>query len=337
MKKLIAFAIFALACASFAQNSSVRIDGSSTVYPISLAVAEDFQVVNPDARVTVAFSGTGGGFEKFCNNETDVSNASRIIEQDEIDACANNGIEFIETPVAIDALTVAVNNDNDFVECLSVDELRTMFEPNSSVSSWSDVRAEFPDEPISFYIPGTDSGTFDYFTEAVMGESGASRTDVNPSEDDNVLVRGIEGDPNAVGFFGFAYYVENEDRIKAVSIDNGDGCVEPSVENVENGTYAPLARPLFIYTSVQAADNKPMVSDFATYYFSEDARPLIEDTGYVLLSDEIYTAVLERFESRTTGSAFSDFEPGDDVLATVREAEGAGESGEGSDGESEGD
>ena len=326
MKKLIALLVLTLACASFAQDSSVRIDGSSTVYPITLAVAEDFQVVNPDARVTVAFSGTGGGFSKFCNNETDISDASRIITQEEIDACAASGIEFIETPVAIDALTVAVNNDNDFVECLTVDELRSIFEPDSSVTSWSDVRSDFPDQPISFYIPGTDSGTFDYFTEAIAGESGASRTDVNPSEDDNVLVRGIEGDPNAIGYFGYAYYTENQERIKAVEIDNGDGCVEPSTENVENGSYSPLSRPLFIYTSVASADNKPTVADFVNYYFSEDARPLIEDTGYVLLSDEIYQAVLDRFENRTTGSAFLDFEPGDDVLATVQEAEGAGDS-----------
>ena len=330
MKKLIALLIITLASAAFAQDSSVRIDGSSTVYPISLAVAEEFQIINPDAQITVAFSGTGGGFEKYCNNETDVNDASRTVREEELSDCAQ---EVIELPVAFDALTVAVNNEADFVDCLTTDELATIFEPNSSVTTWSDVRSEFPDEEISFFIPGTDSGTFDYFTEAIVGESGASRTDVTPSEDDNVLLRGIEGGQYALGYFGYAYFVENQGAVKALSIDSGDGCVEPSAETVEDGTYTPLARPLFIYVSPTSADNKPIIGEFINFYLGEDARPLIEDTGYVLLSEDAYSAAQERFDTRTTGSAFIDFAPGDSVVDTIREGmSGSGSTGGGTGG-----
>ena len=319
MKKLIAFAIFALACASFAQDSSVRIDGSSTVYPISLAIAEEFQIINPDAQVTVAFSGTGGGFEKYCNGETDVNDASRTVREEELSSCNQ---EVIELPVAFDALTVAVNNEADFVDCLTTDELASIFEPNSSVTTWSDVRDGFPEEAISFFIPGTDSGTFDYFTEAINGETGASRTDVTPSEDDNVLLRGISGSQFALGYFGYAYYVENQSAVKALAIDSGDGCVEPSAETVEDGTYTPLARPLFIYVSPTSAENKPVIGEFIDFYLGEDARFLIEDTGYVLLSEEAYSAAQERFDNRVTGSAFMDFQPGDDIVTTIQEGMG---------------
>ncbi len=319
MKKIIALAVFALACASFAQDSSVRIDGSSTVYPISLAVAEEFQIINPDAQVTVAFSGTGGGFEKYCQDETDINDASRTVRDSELETCSSNGVEVIELPVAFDALTVAVNNEADFVDCLTTDELAMIFEPDSSVTTWSDVRSEFPDEEISFFIPGTDSGTFDYFTEAIVGESGASRTDVTPSEDDNVLLRGVEGSQYAIGYFGYAYYAENEGSVKALAIDSGDGCVEPSAETVEDGTYTPLARPLFIYVSPTSADNKPVIGEFVNFYLSEDARPLIEDTGYVLLSGDAYSAAQERFDARVTGSVFGNYQAGDSIIDTIRE------------------
>lgn len=312
---------FLLLMMTSALAQDIRIDGSSTVYPISLAVAEEFQIDNPDARVTVAFSGTGGGFKKFCVGETEISDASRVVKQSEIDECQANGVNFIELPVAIDALTVAVNKSNDFVDCLTTDELKMMFEPDSGVTTWQDVRADWPAEPIEFYIPGADSGTFDYFTEAINGESGATRSDVFPSEDDNVLVQGIEGNQYAVGYFGYAYYVENQDRIKAVGIDSGNGCVVPSEEAVVNGTYSPLSRPLFIYVNADKIDGDQTLADFVNYYLSADARPFITDTGYITFGDDVYTAIEERFANRTTGSAFQNFQPGDDVLETVRQAE----------------
>ena len=320
MKRTCILAAFVLlGSIALGQGGDVRIDGSSTVYPISLAIAEEFQIENPDTQVVVAFSGTGGGFSVFCQGETDINDASRTVRQSEIDDCAANGIEMVELPVAFDALTVAVNPENDWAQCMTVDELARTFGPDSDVQTWSDIRPEWPDEELEFYIPGTDSGTFDYFTEAIAGESGASRTDVFPSEDDNVLLQGIQGDQHAIGFFGFAYYVENQDQVNAVAIDSGDGCVEPSGENVENGTYTPLSRPLFIYASVASAAADPSVEDFVRFYLSPDAREFITDTGYVALSDEAYETALQRFEQRVTGSAFIDFEPGDSVLETVGE------------------
>ncbi|MDZ7705738.1 MAG: PstS family phosphate ABC transporter substrate-binding protein [Trueperaceae bacterium] len=318
MKKTVLALVLLVGTTALAQDV-VRIDGSSTVYPVSLAVAEEFQIDNPGDRVTVSFSGTGGGFEKFCNGETDISNASRAIRQIEIDSCEETGVPFIELPVVFDALTIAVNPENDFVECLTVDEVAATFGPNSDIETWSDIRSEWPAEEIAFYIPGTDSGTFDYFTEAINGEVGASRTDVFPSEDDNVLIQGISGDENGLGYFGLAYFIENQDRVNAVAIDNGDGCVEPSIENVENNNYQPLARPLFIYVSADSAEENPTVDSFIEYYLSEDSREFIADTGYVLLSDAVYDAALERFEQRVTGAPFTEFEAGDSVLDTVSE------------------
>ena len=320
MKRVLSLAAFVLlGSLALAQGGDVRIDGSSTVYPISLAVAEEFQIENPDARVTVAFSGTGGGFSVFCQNETDINDASRTVREGELEECAANGIEMVELPVAFDALTVAVNPENDWAQCMTVEELARTFGPDSDVTTWSDIRAEWPDEELEFYIPGTDSGTFDYFTEAVAGETGATRTDVFPSEDDNVLLQGIQGNRNAIGYFGYAYYVENRDQVNAVAIDSGDGCVEPSAENVENGTYTPLSRPLFIYASVASANDDPAVEDYVQFYLSEEARELISDTGYIPLSDEAYETALERFEQRVAGSAFIDYQPGDSVLETVGE------------------
>jgi len=319
VKKLIVPFVLVLG-AAFAQQN-ISIDGSSTVYPISLAIAEEFQIVNPDARVTVAFSGTGGGFERFCRGDTQISNASRVIEEDEIAACEEAGVPFIELPVAADALTVVVNPENDFVECLTVEQLQQIWGPDSTVQTWADVNPEWPDEQIELYGAGTDSGTFDYFTEAINGETGAIRTDYFPSEDDNVLVQGVQGNEYALGFFGFAYYNENPDSLKAVQIDGGSGCVEPSAETVENNSYTPLSRPLFIYVSQNAVDSNPVVQDFVDFYLAEDSRELIEDTGYVVYSDEIYEAIQARFENRVTGSAFADFQPGDNVLEAVQEAE----------------
>jgi phosphate transport system substrate-binding protein len=268
----------------------VRIDGSSTVFPVTEAVAEEFQIANPNARVTVGISGTGGGFKKFCAGETDISDASRPIKDSEREMCAEAGIEPIEIRVAFDGLAVMVNPANDFAGCMTVDELKRIWEPGSTVSRWSQVRDGWPDEEIKLYGPGTDSGTFDYFTEAIVGEEDASRPDFTASEDDNVLVQGISGDPYSLGYFGYAYYAENTDKLKLVAVDGGTGCVEPTPETVESGTYAPLSRPLFIYVSTSALE-KPQVKAFVRYYL-EQARLLVPQVGYVPLRDQQYQADL---------------------------------------------
>lgn len=303
--KSIFMAVFLIMGFAIAQD--VRVDGSSTVYPISLSVAEEFAIENPDTNVSVAFSGTGGGFSKFCAGETDISNASRIIKQSEIDECAENGIEFVEIPVAFDALTVVVNGENTWAQCMTPQELQTMWSAEAGVTLWSDVRAEWPQEPIEFYAPGVDSGTFDYFVEAIMDDGEVQlRTDFFPSEDDNVLVTGVEGNPYAISFFGYAYYLEEEGQLRAVSIDDGNGCVEPSTQTIESGTYTPLARPLFIYAGVEAADTNPVVQQFVEYYLSEEAREFIADTGYALLDPLAYELALQRFLDREAGSLFID-------------------------------
>jgi phosphate transport system substrate-binding protein len=288
-------------------SGTIAIDGSSTVFPISEAMAEEFMAANPNVQVTVGTSGTGGGFEKFCNGETQISNASRIIEADEIAACEEAGIEFIEVPVAQDALTVVVNPENDWAECMTIEQLNTMWAPEAqgTVTNWNQVDPSFPDAPLALYGPGTDSGTFDYFTDVVNGEEGASRGDYTSSEDDNVIVQGVVGDPNAIGYFGYAYYEENADTLKAVQIDGGEGCVAPSVETVLDGSYTPLSRPLFIYVSTAALD-EPQVQEFVNFYVDEANASLVEEVGYVPLGDELAPLVQARVENRTTGSAFAD-------------------------------
>ncbi|MDX2212627.1 MAG: PstS family phosphate ABC transporter substrate-binding protein [Oculatellaceae cyanobacterium bins.114] len=288
-------------------SGDVLVDGSSTVFPISEAMAEEFMAANPNVRVTVGTSGTGGGFEKFCNGETVVSNASRQIKDEELEACAAKGIEVIELPVAYDALTVVVNPENDWATCLTTDELKTIWEPGAqgTVTNWNQVRADFPDAPLVLFGPGTDSGTFDYFTDEINGEEGASRGDFTASEDDNVLVQGVEGDVNALGYFGYAYYAENQDRLKAVEVDSGSGCVAPSPEDVINGTYTPLSRSLFIYVSKQAATERPEVKAFIDFILDPANKAFVEETGYVPLADDAYTGAKERFEAGETGKAES--------------------------------
>jgi phosphate transport system substrate-binding protein len=274
-------------------SGSVEIDGSSTVYPITEAVAEEFGLEHgSDVRVTVGFSGTGGGFKRFCAGETAISNASRHIKDSEIELCRQNGIEYIEVPVAIDGLVVVVNPQNQAVQCLSVEELRRLWEPNSQVSQWSQIRDGLPAEQVKLYGPGTNSGTFDYFTEAIMGEAGAIRTDFSASEDDNVLVQGVAGDRNALGYFGYAYYAENEGRLRAVAVDGGQGCVEPTMETVTSGQYAPLSRPLFIYVS-RAALEQPVVAEFVRFYV-ENAGALAQEVGYMPLEDSEYQQTLNQ-------------------------------------------
>jgi phosphate transport system substrate-binding protein len=268
-------------------SGTIEIDGSSTVYPITEAVAEEFgNETAGSVRVMVGFSGSGGGFRRFCNGETQISNASRHITAGERELCAQNGVEFVEMQVAIDGLAVVVNPKNTFVECLTVEELRRMWEPGSQIGRWSQVRAGFPDEPVRLYGPGTNSGTFDYFTEAVMGRERASRSDFTASEDDNVLVQGVGGDGFALGYFGYAYYHENQGRLKPVAVDNGGGCVMPDPETVASGEYAPLARPLFIYVN-RAALERPEVDAFVRFYM-EHAPVLSREVGYVAAPAAVY-------------------------------------------------
>ena len=271
-------------------GGAVEIDGSSTVFPIAEAVAEEFQLMNADVRVTVGVSGSGGGFERFCAGETDLSNASRPITEAERAACAEAGVEFLELPVAWDGLSVVTHADNDFAMCLTTEELRRIWEPGSTVSTWRDVRGQWPDEEIRLYGPGTDSGTFDYFTETINGEAGASRPDYQASEDDNILVQGISGDRYALGYLGYAYYTENADRLKLLEVDGGSGCVAPSDETIADGSYAPLSRPLFVYVK-RSSLARPAVRGYVEFML-EEAPTLVPSTGYHALTPVEYADAL---------------------------------------------
>ncbi len=307
MKKLsvaVAAALFVAACggstaspsaSAVALTGSVAMDGSSTVYPAAEAIAEEFQNANPGVQVTVAFSGTGGGFKKFCAGETDASNASRPIKAEEAELCAAAGIEFIELKMALDALAVVVSKENDFVDCLTTDELKSIWDLGSVVETWRDVRASWPDEKIDLYGPGADSGTFDYFTEEINGEAKQSRSDFTQSEDDNVLVTGISGSQYALGYFGLAYVAENADKVRAVEVDGGEGCAAPTPENVNNGTYTPLGRPLITYASV-AALARPEVAAFFRFLL-ENTSELSVEVGYIAISDADLAAAKATLEA----------------------------------------
>ncbi|NER46398.1 MAG: PstS family phosphate ABC transporter substrate-binding protein [Symploca sp. SIO1A3] len=289
-------------------SGKIAIDGSSTVFPITEAMAEEFQKANPDVKITVGVSGTGGGFKKFCAGETDISDASRPIKESEIELCEKEGIEYVELPVAYDAISVVVHPDNDFAACLTVEELNKIWEPDSEIDNWNQVRDDFPDQKLSLYGPGTDSGTFDYFTDAINGDEGASRSDFTASEDDNVIVNGVSQDEGAMGYFGLAYYEENQGKLKAVEVDdeddsNGEGCVVPSTETVDDTTYQPLARPIFIYVKKEAIA-RPEVKEFVDFYLATDSKELVSEVGYIPMAEEIYTAVQARFEGEQTGSVF---------------------------------
>ncbi|MEV0222979.1 PstS family phosphate ABC transporter substrate-binding protein [Streptomyces sp. NPDC050704] len=249
---------------------NIKVDGSSTVAPLSTAAAQLFQAENSGVKVTVGTSGTGGGFEKFCAGETDISNASRPIKDEEKALCDKEGIKFEEFTVANDGLSVVVSKDNDFVDCLTVEQLKKIWEPGSKVNNWNQVDPKFPNQKLELFGAGTDSGTFDYFTDAINGEEGASRTDYSPSEDDNVTVQGVSGSKGGLGYFGLSYYEENKDKLKALEVDGGDGCVAPSVETVQDGTYKPLSRPLFIYPKATSLD-KAEVEAFVEYYVENNA------------------------------------------------------------------
>ena len=274
-------------------TGTVEIDGSSTVYPITEAVAEEFGKAHPEVRVNVGVSGTGGGFKRFVVGETDISDASRPIKDSEAQSAADKGVEYIEIKVGTDGLSVMVNPENDFVEHLTVEELSEIWKPESEINNWKDVRSGFPDLGLKLYGPGTDSGTFDHFTDEINGEEGASRPDYTASEDDNVLVKGIAGDKGSLGYFGYAYYIENTDKLKLVAIDGGDGPVLPTPETINNGTYAPLSRPIFIYVSISSLINKPQVLEFVKFYLTEGPA-LVPEVGYIELPDEDYAEIWEK-------------------------------------------
>jgi phosphate transport system substrate-binding protein len=276
-------------------EGELAIDGSSTVYPITEAIADDFMSEFPDAQITVAFSGTGGGFEKFCNGETQMSNASRPIKDEERAKCVAAGIDPLEIQVAYDGLAVVTNPDNDFLECVTVEQLKKIWEPaaEGTVMTWADVDAAWPTDELRLFGPGTDSGTFDYFTEVVVGETDASRADFTASEDDNVLVQGVAGDEGSLGYFGLAYYEENADKLKLISVDGGTGCVAPTSATVIDKSYA-LSRPLYIYVDGNHATD-PLLAEFVTYFLTEGAAAAAE-VGYVPLPPEDYTSQMAPFE-----------------------------------------
>lgn len=287
-----------------AADKVIAIDGSSTVYPITEAMAEEFQKIQK-VKVTVGESGTGGGFKKFCRGETDISDASRPIAQKEMDACKEAGIQYIELPIAYDALTVVVNSKNDWVKSLTVDELKSIWKPGSSVKNWKQVNSTYPDKAMGLFGPGTASGTFDYFTEAVNGKAKSSRTDYTPSEDDNVLVQGVSGNVGGMAYFGYAYYEANKEKLRAIPIIAKDGApaVMPSPEAVKDGTYQPLSRPLFIYVNATAAAFKPEVKAFVNFYL-ENAPKLVAEVKYVPLPAEDYAAVKAHYKAMKPGTGF---------------------------------
>ena len=302
--------------------SIIKIDGSSTVYPITEAVAEEFQNKNKNMRVTVGISGTGGGFQKFCAGETDIADASRPITKGEINSCTQKGISFIELPIAYDGLAVVVNPKNTWVDYLTVAELKKIWAPESQgkVTRWSDVRSGWPQRELHLFGAGTASGTYDYFTEAVNGKQGASRGDYTASEDDNVLVQGVSTDEGGLGYFGYAYYAQNKGKLKLVPVedgkdDNGKGPIAPSPETVLNGTYQPLSRPLFIYASTKALE-RPEVKAFVDFYL-QDGPALVAQVGFISLGDRGYELVRARFAKRPTGSLFA--EGGPQVGLTIEE------------------
>jgi len=306
-KKIVLTAL--VACVSLtgtlANAQIIKIDGSSTVYPVTEAVAEEFQKAKRGKiKVTVGISGTGGGFKKFCRGETDISDASRPILKQEMEACKGAGIQYVELPVAFDALTVMVNPKNDWAPSMTVAELKKIWEPaaQGKITKWNQVRPNWPNAPLKLYGAGADSGTFDYFTEAITGKAKSSRGDFTASEDDNVLVQGIANDKNALGFFGFSYYVENQDKLKAVAIDGGKGPVMPSAKAVEDGTYQPLSRPIFIYVNKKSAE-KSEVKEFVEFYL-KNAANLVKQVKYVALPAKVYQIGLEHFQKGKIGTVF---------------------------------
>ncbi|WP_017655855.1 phosphate ABC transporter substrate-binding protein PstS family protein [Fortiea contorta] len=286
-------------------TGSIKIDGSSTVFPISKAMVEAFQKSNPGVQIAVGVSGTGGGFKKFCANETDISGASRPINAEEMELCKQNNVEFIELPIAFDGLAIVVNPQNNFAQCLKLGELRKMWEPGAQgkISNWNQVRSSFPNQPLSLYGPDKESGTYDYFTLAVVGEEGKSRSDFSPSKTDTALVEGIAANPNALGYFGYAYYLANQNKLKLLAVDSGSGCVQPSPQTIADSRYQPLSRPVFIYVK-KSAVKRPEVKAFSSFYVSPDNANLILQVGDVPLPSVALEAAGLRLDNGQTGTKF---------------------------------
>ncbi|MFZ4749701.1 MAG: PstS family phosphate ABC transporter substrate-binding protein [Phycisphaerales bacterium] len=289
-----------------ALKGAIKVDGSSTVYPITEAIAEEFNKVASKVRVTVGISGTGGGFKRFCAGEIDISDASRPIKKSEADGAGKASVEFVELPIAYDGLTIVVNPKNTWCTSLTVDQIKKIYSASGGVKTWKDIDPSWPEKAIKVYSPGTDSGTFDYFKEVTVGKDGSIRSDMSVSEDDNVLVRGVSGDEAAIGFFGCAYYFENKDKVKAIAVDGGKGAVPVSVESIENGSYAPFSRPLFIYVNKKSAE-RAEVDAFVDFYL-KNAATLVGEVGYVKLPEAIYAKVGKNWDDRRTGTQFSDAE-----------------------------
>ncbi|MHA6281156.1 PstS family phosphate ABC transporter substrate-binding protein [Salinimicrobium sp. CAU 1759] len=302
MKKFLLLTAITVSLASCGNNkkedgSAISIDGSSTVYPVTEAIAEEYRSEAPGTDITIGVSGTGGGFQKFGRGEVAITNASRPIKEDERAIAESNGISFVELEVAYDGLAVVVNPENDWVNCFTVEQLKKIWEPGAqgNITRWNQIDPSWPDEEIHLFGPGVASGTFDYFTEAIVGKSGSSRGDYTASEDDNVLVQGVSGDKFGLGFFGLAYYEENSDKLRMVAVDGREGCVEPTAETVSNGSYAPLSRPLYIYVNSSSLEN-PAVIDFVEFYLDQ-APQLLQDVGYIPLTDEEYKRERQKFAS----------------------------------------
>jgi phosphate transport system substrate-binding protein len=285
-------------------NDVIEIDGSSTVYPITEAAVEQYRENNPDIEVSASFSGTGGGFRKFCAGEVDITGASRPISAQELAACGEAGVRFVELPIAFDALTVVVHPQNDWANDLTVEELKTVWQPAAQgrITNWNQIRPDFPDRPLTLYGPGSDSGTYDYFAEVIVGQS-STRSDFTASEDDDILVRGVANDPNALGYFGISYYEQNPDQLKALAIDSGSGAVPPDRENVENAAYQPLSRPLFVYVNIQSAQNNEDVRDFMDFYL-ENGIDLVESVNYIPLPEDAYEIGYRHLYNGQVGTAY---------------------------------
>lgn len=288
-----------------AETQVIKIDGSSTVYPISLEAKKRYQRRNKNAEISVEFSGSGGGFRKFCAGETDINDASRPINGTEMEDCAAAGIEYLEVPIAYDAITIVVHPNNDWAETITVEELKKLWRPEAErqITQWNQIRRNWPNRPIKLFGPGLDSGTFDYFTEVIVGKPGASRTDFTDSEDDDELVERISNEPEALGYFGIGYYVKNWEELKAVAVDSGEGPVYPTVDALRSVKYKPLSRPLFLYINTESLQNKPDLQSFVEYYL-QDVKNWVPFIGYIPLSDRVYTLSLERFQQRKTGSLY---------------------------------
>jgi phosphate transport system substrate-binding protein len=292
---LAALALVAAGCGGGGGGATISADGSSTVGPFTTKAAEDFRSVNEDVDVTVGISGTGGGFERFCAAETDISNASRAIKDEEAAICEENGVEYVELEVALDALTNVVNTENDWATCLTVDQLNAIWKPGSAVKNWNQIDPAFPDVALKLYGAGTDSGTFDYFTGAINGEEGASRSDYAATEDDNVTVQGVSGDRGALGYFGFSYFEENQDTLKALEVDGGGGCIAPSVAAAQDGSYTPLSRPLFVYVKQSSLDESEDLVDFVRFML-ENEQTIAEEALFVPLGQGQIDEQLQKLE-----------------------------------------